>query len=276
MSADWLADAVLYEIYPQSFADSDGDGIGDLRGVIDRLDHLELARRRHDLVQPVLRLAVRRRGLRRLRLPAHRPALRHQRRPGRARRQGPRARHPGAARPGRRPHLGRAPVVPGRARRRRAAPRRRPLRVVPSNRRTATRAATSPGTPAWVRVARAAPRLVPQELLRRAARAQLRLGAAAPPTSRGATPSTLPARGATSRRSRTSWLSGCAAASRASASTWRSRSSRTTDGQGGDEPRCGGRSAPGSTRTTPTPCSSPRDASRAPAARWRSTPTSSS
>ena len=40
MTADWLADAVLYEIYPQSFADSDGDGIGDLRGVIERLDHI--------------------------------------------------------------------------------------------------------------------------------------------------------------------------------------------------------------------------------------------
>jgi maltose alpha-D-glucosyltransferase/alpha-amylase len=40
MSADWLPDAVVYEIYPQSFADSNGDGIGDLRGVIDRLDHL--------------------------------------------------------------------------------------------------------------------------------------------------------------------------------------------------------------------------------------------
>jgi glycosidase len=37
---NWLADAVLYEIYPQSFADSDGDGIGDLRGVIERLDHI--------------------------------------------------------------------------------------------------------------------------------------------------------------------------------------------------------------------------------------------
>ena len=41
MTADWLADAVLYEIYPQSYADSDGDGIGDLRGVIDHLDHIE-------------------------------------------------------------------------------------------------------------------------------------------------------------------------------------------------------------------------------------------
>ena len=40
MSGDWLADAVLYEIYPQSFADANGDGIGDLRGVIDHLDHI--------------------------------------------------------------------------------------------------------------------------------------------------------------------------------------------------------------------------------------------
>jgi len=41
MAGDWLADAVVYEIYPQSFADSNGDGIGDLRGVIERLDHIE-------------------------------------------------------------------------------------------------------------------------------------------------------------------------------------------------------------------------------------------
>jgi glycosidase len=39
--ADWLRDAVLYEIYPQSFADSDGDGIGDLPGVLRQLDHLQ-------------------------------------------------------------------------------------------------------------------------------------------------------------------------------------------------------------------------------------------
>jgi maltose alpha-D-glucosyltransferase/alpha-amylase len=36
----WLADAVLYQIYPQSFADSNGDGIGDFAGIAERLDYL--------------------------------------------------------------------------------------------------------------------------------------------------------------------------------------------------------------------------------------------
>ena len=36
----WLNEAILYEIYPQSFADSNGDGIGDLPGVLAHLDYL--------------------------------------------------------------------------------------------------------------------------------------------------------------------------------------------------------------------------------------------
>ena len=36
----WWRDAVVYQIYPRSFLDTDGDGVGDLRGIERRLDHL--------------------------------------------------------------------------------------------------------------------------------------------------------------------------------------------------------------------------------------------
>lgn len=36
----WLDNAVFYEIYPQSFCDSNGDGIGDFQGIISKLDYI--------------------------------------------------------------------------------------------------------------------------------------------------------------------------------------------------------------------------------------------
>ena len=39
-SAPWWHEAVVYQIYPRSFADSNGDGVGDLDGIRAHLDHL--------------------------------------------------------------------------------------------------------------------------------------------------------------------------------------------------------------------------------------------
>src|SRR5213592_2547983 len=37
----WWKEAVIYQIYPRSFKDSNGDGIGDLRGMIQELDYIK-------------------------------------------------------------------------------------------------------------------------------------------------------------------------------------------------------------------------------------------
>ncbi|WP_405536269.1 glycoside hydrolase family 13 protein [Streptomyces sp. NBC_00075] len=37
---DWWRQAVIYQVYPRSFADADGDGLGDLKGITERLTHL--------------------------------------------------------------------------------------------------------------------------------------------------------------------------------------------------------------------------------------------
>ena len=36
----WLDNAIFYEIYPQSFLDTNGDGIGDFQGIIRKLDYI--------------------------------------------------------------------------------------------------------------------------------------------------------------------------------------------------------------------------------------------
>ncbi len=38
---EWWKRAVIYEVYPRSFQDSNGDGIGDLNGITKRLDYLQ-------------------------------------------------------------------------------------------------------------------------------------------------------------------------------------------------------------------------------------------
>ena len=39
-AAEWWQSAVIYEVYPRSFADGDGDGVGDLAGLIARLPYI--------------------------------------------------------------------------------------------------------------------------------------------------------------------------------------------------------------------------------------------
>ena len=96
-------------------------------------------RRRRDLVHAVVRLAARRRRLRRRRLPGDRPGVRHARRGRGADRRGARARDPDDHRRRPEPRLRPARLVPGRPRRRPGLARARALLVPPGpGRRTAT------------------------------------------------------------------------------------------------------------------------------------------
>lgn len=52
----WWKEAIVYQIYPRSFKDTNGDGIGDLQGIIKSLDYVKL-RSDSCLVKPHLQLS---------------------------------------------------------------------------------------------------------------------------------------------------------------------------------------------------------------------------
>ena len=61
--AKWLDNAIFYEIYPQSFQDTNADGIGDFQGIIQRLDYIRELGLQRNLAEPLLSFPLRRRRL---------------------------------------------------------------------------------------------------------------------------------------------------------------------------------------------------------------------
>ncbi len=104
-NAPWYKDAIIYELHVRAFSDSNGDGIGDFEGLIDKLDYL------HDLgvtaiwLLPFYPSPLRDDGLRHRRLHERQPSLRHLRGLPAAPRRGPPPRHPRHHRARDEPHV---------------------------------------------------------------------------------------------------------------------------------------------------------------------------
>ena len=103
--------AVVYQIYPRSFQDSNGDGIGDLRGIIARLDHLATLGVDVVWLSPVYASPQDDNGYDISDYQDIDPTFGTLDDFDEAPRAGPCARHPDRHGPRRQPHLGRAPVV---------------------------------------------------------------------------------------------------------------------------------------------------------------------
>ena len=59
MEKRWWKESVVYQIYPRSFCDSNGDGIGDLNGITSKLDYLKELGVDVIIVRCVMRLSIR-------------------------------------------------------------------------------------------------------------------------------------------------------------------------------------------------------------------------
>ena len=71
----WYRNAVIYQLHIKAFADSDGNGIGDFRGLIGKLDYLPEPRHHRRLGSPILSLTPSGRWLRHFRLLRRQPQL---------------------------------------------------------------------------------------------------------------------------------------------------------------------------------------------------------
>ena len=101
LDPQWYRRSVFYEVMVRSFVDSNGDGSGDLQGLISRARLPAVARRRRAVASAVLHVAAARRRLRRRRLPRDPARVRHARRVQRAGDEGARAQHARHHRPAR-------------------------------------------------------------------------------------------------------------------------------------------------------------------------------